>query len=539
MELSKDITYGSTTPLLSYKTVWWVVLIVALLQACYAVGFIARTSFVVEGQRYYCLFDDAMISMRYAANWAEGHGFVWNVGERVEGYTNFLWTAIIGICHLLPLSPSHMCLLVQLLGIPVLWFCLVGTVFLAKACRLSQFSASCAIVFAGSFYNLMFFTLFGMETGLITALVTFALAAAVKSIRQKHGSLMPMLWFAPAALVRLDVLPVTLFVFATVFIWVKKGRFRLVMGLLIVTAVVATHFLWRHHFYGEWLPNTFYLKATGWPLYDRLGAGIRQTLWSIITFGFPVIFAAILLISPKRWHFLLLGCFALGVAYQVYVGGDAWPLNRFLLPASLGLFVLAAEGLYKSALFINRTTGLSEKFVSTALAFLVVIAVNWIHWDHYLFVARPQTTGDNRLNIRYALGLEKAAEPDMSVAVLWGGAFPYFSKRRCYDLLGKCDRHISRTPAHPNIQRAGHNKYDLKYSLNTHKPDIVIYAVDLTNPAFYNNYRPFIVEIDGTELSFCVRKSCYKEIREAKTVSWDQTIKLLKQTDTDVLKQDF
>ncbi len=538
MELSKDITYGSKTPLLSYKTVWWVVLIVALLQACYAVGFIARTSFVVEGRRYYCLFDDAMISMRYAANWAQGHGFVWNVGERVEGCTNFLWTAIIGICHLLPLSPSHMCLLVQVLGIPVLWSCLVGTVLLAKSCRLSQFSASCAVVFAGSFYNLMFFTLFGMETGLLTALVTFALAAAVKSIRQKNASLMPMLWFAPAALVRLDVLPVTLFVFATVFIWVKKGRFRLVMGLLIVTAVVMTHFLWRHHFYGEWLPNTYYLKATGWPLYERLGAGIRQTLWSTLTFGFPVIFAAILLINPKRWHFLLLGCFAFGVAYQVYIGGDAWPLNRFLLPASLGLFVLAAEGLYKSALFIKRTTGLSEKFVSTALAALVVIAVNWIHWDHYLFIARPQTTGENRLNIRYALGLEKAAEPDMSVAVLWGGTFPYFSKRICCDLLGKCDYHIARIPAHPNIQRAGHNKYDLTYSLNTHKPDIVIHVVDAMNPAFYNNYWPFIVEIDGTEVSFCVRKNLYNKIRKAKTISWDQIIKRLQQMETD-MRQDF
>ena len=29
--------------------------------------------------------DDAFISFRYAANWAAGHGLVWNPGERVEG----------------------------------------------------------------------------------------------------------------------------------------------------------------------------------------------------------------------------------------------------------------------------------------------------------------------------------------------------------------------------------------------------------------------------------------------------------------------
>lgn len=37
------------------------------------------------------LCDDAFISFRYARNLVEGHGLVFNPGERVEGYTNFLW----------------------------------------------------------------------------------------------------------------------------------------------------------------------------------------------------------------------------------------------------------------------------------------------------------------------------------------------------------------------------------------------------------------------------------------------------------------
>src|SRR6185437_4110074 len=40
------------------------------------------------------LCDDSFISFRYARNLAHGNGLVWNVGERVEGYTNFLWTVI-------------------------------------------------------------------------------------------------------------------------------------------------------------------------------------------------------------------------------------------------------------------------------------------------------------------------------------------------------------------------------------------------------------------------------------------------------------
>ena len=42
-----------------------------------------------------CVQEDALISMRYAQNLVDGHGLVYNTGERVEGYTNFLWTMLL------------------------------------------------------------------------------------------------------------------------------------------------------------------------------------------------------------------------------------------------------------------------------------------------------------------------------------------------------------------------------------------------------------------------------------------------------------
>jgi hypothetical protein len=39
--------------------------------------------------------DDAFISFRYAFHSAQGQGLVWNLGELVEGYTNFLWVLIL------------------------------------------------------------------------------------------------------------------------------------------------------------------------------------------------------------------------------------------------------------------------------------------------------------------------------------------------------------------------------------------------------------------------------------------------------------
>src|SRR5437870_9145345 len=47
------------------------------------------------------VIDDAFISFRYAENLVRGYGLVYNPGERVEGYTNFLWVLLIAGFHAL------------------------------------------------------------------------------------------------------------------------------------------------------------------------------------------------------------------------------------------------------------------------------------------------------------------------------------------------------------------------------------------------------------------------------------------------------
>lgn len=47
----------------------------------------------------YCfyLYDDAFITFRYAANLAAGNGFVYNLGERVQGITTPLWGLLLAV----------------------------------------------------------------------------------------------------------------------------------------------------------------------------------------------------------------------------------------------------------------------------------------------------------------------------------------------------------------------------------------------------------------------------------------------------------
>lgn len=50
--------------------------------------------------------DDAYISYRYAWNLAHGHGLVYNPGEVVEGYTNFLWTIFAWVSIIIGQHPA-------------------------------------------------------------------------------------------------------------------------------------------------------------------------------------------------------------------------------------------------------------------------------------------------------------------------------------------------------------------------------------------------------------------------------------------------
>ena len=56
--------------------------------------------------------DDAFISFRYAKNLAQGMGLVYNAGERVEGYTNFLWTTLISFGIKFGLDPVRFSMVV-------------------------------------------------------------------------------------------------------------------------------------------------------------------------------------------------------------------------------------------------------------------------------------------------------------------------------------------------------------------------------------------------------------------------------------------
>jgi hypothetical protein len=471
-----------------------------------------------------------MISMRYAASLVAGHGLVWNPGERVEGYTNFLWTLVMAVCHLPGLDPSHTCLLIQILGVPVLWLILIATLYLARACRLVPWAASFAVILVGAYYDLAYYSLVGMETGLVAAVVTLALAGTVQGIQRREGRWTPMLWLAVGVLIRPDVAWLAGLAAIGMGVTAQRGRWRILAGLGGFAAVVIAHTLWRHQYYGEWLPNTYYLKATGWPLAPRLLTGVERSVHTVVTLAAPTVLAAIpAFLRPRPWRLFLVAALVLTLCYQVYVGGDFLPQSRHIMSVVPALCVLAADGILfaLSFLFTHRRSP-AGKATAVALAAVAVIAMNALNRREVLLLRPPGHVPGAVRHVQYALTINRLTSDHVVVALGAVGTIPYYAHGRYVDILGKCDPPVARLPAHPSPRLPGHNKWDTEYTIATYRPDIYLHGLP-DEPCFTRDYFQVAAEIDGVDIHFSVRRGSRKiDLSQTRRVDREEAFRALR-----------
>jgi hypothetical protein len=448
----------------------------------YAV-FVARASFRVEGQLTFSLFDDAMISLTYARNLAEGHGLVWMPGESpVEGYTNFLWTLWMVIPHLAGLPD-------RLTALPVMAFggvLLLGTSALAAqlARRLARHAATPVLAAAASAfcYPLVFWTLRGLEVGLLAGLVLAACLLALRLL--ERPSARDRAWLclvlAAAVLTRTDAAVFAGVVLGFLALHAGSPRRDALAGALATAATLAAHTALRLAYYGAALPNTYYLKLGGHSLAERVARGggalldlAAGTLWA------PLALALTLFLlrrsSLGRGERLLAGIVAAAFAYSVWVGGDVWEFarfaNRFVSVALPALFLLALLGSEALLQRLARAAPLPAWSVLAA-GLLLIGAANARPLEGWLRHAGLHVQ-DDQIMVRKALALRAASPPGTRIAVVWAGAIPYFSRRPCIDLFGKSDPVVAQlAPRGPFVP--GHDKWDFEYSLGRARPEVVV-----------------------------------------------------------------
>lgn len=317
---------------------------------------IARGSARIGGQLYFVLADDEMVSMRYARNLVEGHRLVWNPGERaVEGYSNFLWTLWMAVLHLPGLPSSKVSLLVMITGVVALLATLVAVDALAR--RLGPDLRAARIValwLTALCYPLAYWSLRGFEVGPAAFGVTALTLLALRYVDSPSDRDLAALAVTSAllALLRDDLLVFGLV--ALVFVVVsrpdRRGRAALVLGGTLALVVTA-HIAFRLVYYGDALPNTYYLKITGVTLGTRIDRGFHALAGTwLLQLSVVLVLAGVGLAIRRRrrtaWFLaaLILSSFA----YSAYVGGDAWELfqfpNRYVAVVLPLLFPLAGMG---------------------------------------------------------------------------------------------------------------------------------------------------------------------------------------------------
>ncbi len=531
----------------------WIFSLGSLLFIAWSFVFIHRSSFVaIDGQRYFCLFDDAMISMRYARNLAQGQGLVWNPGERVEGYTNLLMVLLMAGPNLL--REKHIAvLIVHLLGIPLLL--LIARVAAALADRIlpggpkpdRNLAAALSFLSVLLYYPLAYWSLMGMETGLLTLLLS---ASALFAIRYASDGGNRDLVGATGALGLAFLTRNDAAIFAPLLggflLWTQirrqtpGGYRRLILASGAFLLCVAAQTVFRRIYYGHWVPNTYVLKLGLVPPGVRFPDGLVFVLPFLISISPLSIAAALetfLDFRPEKLLLLSLGLTA--CAYQVYAGGDPWPYWRIMVPGIPGLFALSSHATILIARAVQRAYA-SRRWgdadsSAPAVGLTLILCGAWLvtanarFFPEMSFRARPYQAADNEVNVNTAVALQLFTAPEATLAVMWAGALPYYAGRTGIDCLGKCDRYIASLPpdltgkagGKTTVTTPGHNKYDLNYSIVSLRPTYVQrFSWAGQNVSKWANQYYLRVQYEGVQL-YLLKKSphvLWDEIDRAKAI---------------------
>ncbi len=486
---------------------------------------------LIDGVRWYWLDDDMMISMRYARNLAEGNGLVWTPGERVEGYSNFLWTMVMAVVHLFRPEPRVAALPVRAIGFLLTLGSLVLSVKLLRVfVRRGVVAAIAMLVAMVLCPDIVLWAVWGFENALLGFLLLFFLLR----LFQKGDDRLAYLALALVPLTRAD----GLYLFAAnalVALVVSKNRPRTIVWLAAACIPSAAHFAFRLLYYGEWLPNTYYLKVYG--LTDKHTRGFLyaqnflQTYTVLVTLA---VASGVAIARRDRRGVAVIVLLLANLGYVVLVGSDMFLGCRFfshLLPI---LIVYAAAGIGRLA------TGLVPRLGWAAVLLVVSIPIGMSPLYRLLLV---DTNGDQQKQIQVAALINKNALPDSSMAILCAGLVPYMTRLPAYDMLGKSDKHIARLMPYPGSM-SGHGKVDTDYIVGR-RPDLIVtcnigvtyttgiatgtkttdpQVTFLAAPSFKERYLPYAIDDDGGLLFNANGIYTHEGSREAARRHWTKKI---------------
>jgi len=380
--------------------------------------------------------DDTFISFRYARNLVAGHGLVYNVGERVEGYTNFLWTmfaaAAIAAGHKPETAALAAARLAALVSVALTY--VVARRHLG-APRFFAFAGAALVAANGSFASE---AEGAMETALFAALIVGGVLLALDEDARPRRIYWSSVVWAAAALTRPEGVMVFVLVSGYRLAWpapAHRGRRRALAARLVAPFVLiyAPYYVWRFAYYGYPFPNTFYAKVgASWATVGRGLDYVGRFAWKFT----PVLFALPLLgladgARRRNYGLLIVVAYAY-LLYVVAVGGDYLEQERFVIY----IFpLLATAGAAAAGWLGRRRRGrrVLRWAAPAAFAFLLLLQTR-------AFFVRPRGLAHARDTISQhraaGLWLKSTAAPDDVLVIGPAGIVPYYAELRTYDTIG-------------------------------------------------------------------------------------------------------
>jgi arabinofuranosyltransferase len=414
-------------------------------------------SFSFNVHQHFALNDDAFISFRYSKHLVEGLGLVWNVGERVEGYSNPLWVVIAAAGMAAGFEPE---ILMPALGIVSAALVLVLLVALGwrrwGRQSLLPWLAPAALATSRSYTT---WAGAGLETHFFALLV---LAGLLVFLRERRVALrwpwFSSLLLALASLTRPDG---GVFMFgAGLCFLVDTLRGRRLLSSLVVwclpwLALVGAHFLWRHSYFGYWLPNTYYAKVNG-PWWDQGAIYLDLFLSEYSLYAFLPLVLLSVVKRRDALSTLLLLCTVLYASSLARVGGGHLEF-RLLVPLFPLLYWLIADGI---AVFAEaRPANASARwsciagaivFSSSLLAATVAGSLNPLDRSGTNGIGGT-STGFTQIRMTQGKALRqlidlKILPTDLRIETGAVGALPYYTDWYVLDKRGLNDIRVAREP---------------------------------------------------------------------------------------------
>ena len=214
--------------------------------------------------------DDAFISFRYAENLVRGLGLVFNQAERVEGYSNFLWTMWMALGLRLGAdverwaTAASIACYVAALGV-LAW----NSWTLRRESRGLATWIPIAAVLGALHPDWQIFATGGLETSLFALEITAVYVLLARSEPGRGRAAATGVLLALASMTRPDglILAATVALF-TLLTDPRRPRTLLVLGAAFLIVWVP-YTVWRVSYYGDFFPNTYYAKSAAVAWYSQ------------------------------------------------------------------------------------------------------------------------------------------------------------------------------------------------------------------------------------------------------------------------------